>query len=71
MARSNTAAANFDASENAVAAHAHGQRRQLRPAVRGRLLAIKFTLMSIAILYVLSGLALWLRARRLQPRLAP
>jgi hypothetical protein len=62
------AAAMFDASENvALLLTLAGNGGSLAPPFAAVCSAIKFTLIDIAILYALSGLALWLRARLLQP----
>jgi hypothetical protein len=62
------AAAMFDASENvALLLTLAGNGGSLAPPFAAVCSAIKFTLIGIAILYALSGLALWLRARLLQP----
>lgn len=61
------AAAIFDASENIALLFAlAGNGGSFAPPFAAICSAIKLTLIAIAILYVLSGLALWLRARRLQ-----
>lgn len=63
------AAASFDASENfALLLTLAGNGGSFAPPFSAVCSAIKFTLIAIAILYVLCGLALWLGARRLQPR---
>ncbi len=63
-----SAAAMFDASENvALLRTLAGNGGSLAPPFAAVCSAIKFTLIGIAILYALSGLALWLRARLLQP----
>jgi hypothetical protein len=62
------AAASFDASENVallLTLADHGG--SFAPPFAAVCSAIKFTLISIAIVYVLCGFVLWLRARRLQP----
>jgi hypothetical protein len=62
------AAATFDASENvALLLTLAGNGGSLAPPFAAVCSAIKLTLIGIAILYALSGLALWLRARLLQP----
>jgi hypothetical protein len=62
------AAASFDASENiALLLTLAGNGGSFAPPFAAICSAIKFTLIVIAIGYVLCGLALWLRARRLQP----
>jgi hypothetical protein len=61
-------AASFDASENvALLLALAGDGGSFAPPFAAVCSAIKFTLISIAILYVLCGLPLWVRARRLQP----
>ncbi len=62
------AAASFDASENvALLLTLAGNGGSFAPPFAAVCSAIKFTLIGIAILYVLCGLALWFRARLLQP----
>ncbi|HEY5262369.1 MAG TPA: hypothetical protein VIJ33_09665 [Solirubrobacteraceae bacterium] len=62
------AAATFDASENvALLLMLGGDRGRLAPPFAAVCSAIKFTLISVAILYALSGVTLRLRARLLQP----
>jgi len=62
------AAATFDASENvALLLTLGGDAGSLAPPFAAVCSAIKFTLISIAILYALSGITLRLRARLLQP----
>jgi hypothetical protein len=62
------AAATFDASENvALLLTLSGNGVSLAPPFAAVCSAIKFTLISIAILYTLSGITLRLRARLLQP----
>jgi hypothetical protein len=62
------AAAGFDASENvALLLTLAGNGGSFAPPFAAVCSAIKFPLIGIAILYALYGLALWLRARRLQP----
>jgi hypothetical protein len=62
------AAASFDASENvALLVTLAGNGASFAPPFAVVCSAIKFTLIAIAILYTLFGLALWLRARLLQP----
>jgi hypothetical protein len=62
------AAATFDASENvALLLTLAGSGGSFAAPFAAVCSGIKFTLIGIAILYVLVGLALWLRARRLQP----
>lgn len=62
------AAASFDASENvALLLTLAGNGGSFAPPFAAICSAIKFTLITIAILYALCGLVLWLRARRLQP----
>jgi hypothetical protein len=62
------AAASFDASENvALLLTLAGHGGSFAPPFAAVCSAIKFTLITIAILYALCGLVLWLRARRLQP----
>jgi hypothetical protein len=62
------AAASFDASENvALLLTLAGNGGSFAPPFVAVCSAIKFTLITIAILYALCGLALWLRARLLQP----
>jgi hypothetical protein len=62
------AAASFDASENvALLLTLAGNGGSFAPPFAAVCSAIKFTLITIAILYSLCGLALWLRARLLQP----
>ena len=61
-------AAGFDASENvALLLTLAGNGGDVAPPFAAVCSAIKFTLISIAILYALSGLVLWLRARRRHP----
>jgi hypothetical protein len=61
------AAASFDASENvALLITLAGNGGSFAPPFAAVCSAIKFTLITIAILYALSGLVLWLRTRRLQ-----
>ena len=61
-------AAGFDASENiALLLTLAGNGGSVAPPFAAVCSAIKLTLISIAILYALSGLVLWLRARRLHP----
>jgi hypothetical protein len=62
------AAATFDASENvALLLTLAGNGGSFAPPFAAVCSAIKFTLIAIAILYAVCGLALWLRARLLQP----
>ena len=62
------AAASFDASENvALLLTLAGNGGSFAPPFAAVCSAIKFTLIAIAILYAVCGLALWLRERRLQP----
>lgn len=62
------AAATFDASENvALLSTLAGNGGSLAPPLAAVCSAIKFTLIAIAILYALSGLAVRLRARLLAP----
>ncbi|HEV2974803.1 MAG TPA: hypothetical protein VGX69_07355 [Solirubrobacteraceae bacterium] len=62
------AAASFDASENvALLLTLAGNGGSFAPPFAAVCSAIKFTLITIAILYAVCGLILWLRARRLQP----
>ncbi len=62
------AAASFDASENvALLLTLAGHGGSFAPPFAAVCSAIKFTLITIAILYALCGLVLWLRARRLRP----
>jgi hypothetical protein len=62
------AAAAFDASENvALLLTLAGKGGSVAPPFAAVCSTIKFTLIGIAILYVLCGLALLFRARRLQP----
>jgi hypothetical protein len=62
------AAASFDASENvALLLTLAGNGGSFAPPFAAVCSAIKFTLISIAIVYALGGFVLWLRARRLQP----
>lgn len=62
------AAASFDASENvALLLTLAGNGGSFAPPFAAVCSAIKFMLITIAILYALCGLALWLRARLLQP----
>jgi hypothetical protein len=62
------AAASFDASENvALLLSLAGHGGSFAPPFAAVCSAIKWTLISIAILYALCGLVFWLRARRLQP----
>jgi hypothetical protein len=62
------AAAIFDASENvALLLTLAGNGGSFAPPFAALCSAIKFTLITTAILYVLCGLALWLRARLPQP----
>jgi hypothetical protein len=62
------AAATFDASENiALLLTLGGNGGSFAPPFAAICSAIKFTLITIAILYVVCGLAQWLRARLLQP----
>ncbi len=62
------AAASFDASENvALLLTLAGHGGSFAPSFATVCSAIKFTLITIAILYAVCGLVLWLRARRLQP----
>jgi hypothetical protein len=62
------AAAGFDASENvALLLTLAGNGGSFAPPFAAVCSAIKFTLITIAILYAVCGLVLWLRARRLQP----
>jgi hypothetical protein len=61
-------AASFDASENvALLLTLAGNGGSFASPFAAVCSAIKFTLVTIAILYALCGLVLWLRARRLQP----
>ncbi len=61
-------AACFDASENvALLLTLGGHGGRFAPPFAAVCSSIKWALISIAILYVLFGLALWLRARLLQP----
>ncbi len=61
-------AAMFDATENvALLLTLAGNGGSFAPPFAAVCSAIKFTLISIAILYALCGLALWLRAQRLRP----
>jgi hypothetical protein len=62
------AAASFDASENvALLLTLAGNGGSFAPPFAAVCSAIKFTLISITILYALSGLVLWLRTRQPQP----
>jgi hypothetical protein len=62
------AAASFDASENvALLLTLAGNGGSLAPPFAAVCSTIKFTLISIAIIYSLCGLALRLRVRLLQP----
>lgn len=62
------AAAAFDASENvALLLTLAGKGGSVAPQFAAVCSAIKFTLIGVAILYVLYGLALWFRARVRQP----
>jgi hypothetical protein len=62
------AAASFDASENvALLLTLAGNGGSFAPPFAAVCSAIKFTLITIAIFYAVCGLALWLRARLLQP----
>jgi hypothetical protein len=62
------AAASFDASENvALLLTLAGNGGSFAPPFAAVCSAIKFTLISIAILYSLSGLALWLTTRQPHP----
>ncbi|MGC2373695.1 MAG: hypothetical protein WA484_07455 [Solirubrobacteraceae bacterium] len=62
------AAATFDATENvALLLTLAGNGRSFAPSFAAVCSAIKFTLISIAILYALCGLTLRLRVRLLQP----
>jgi hypothetical protein len=62
------AAACFDASENvALLLTLAGNGGSFAPPFAAVCSASKFTLITIAILYAMGGLALWLRARLLQP----
>jgi hypothetical protein len=62
------AAAGFDASENvALLLTLAGNGGSFAPPFAAVCSAIKLALITIAILYALSGLVLWLRARLLQP----
>jgi hypothetical protein len=62
------AAAGFDASENvALLLTLAGNGGSVAPPFAAVCSAIKFTLITIAILYALCGVVLWLRTRRLQP----
>jgi hypothetical protein len=62
------AAASFDASENvALLLTLASNGGSFAPPFAAVCSAIKFTLISIAIIYALCGFVLWLRARRLQP----
>jgi len=61
------AAASFDASENvALLLALAGNGGGFAPSLAAICSAIKFTLITIVILYALRGLALWLRTRLLQ-----
>ncbi|MGH2878382.1 MAG: hypothetical protein ACRDK4_02080 [Solirubrobacteraceae bacterium] len=61
-------AAGFDASENvALLLTLAGQGGSFAPPFAAVCSAIKWTLITIAIVYAACGLVLWLRARRLQP----
>jgi hypothetical protein len=65
------AAAGFDASEDvALLLTLAGNGGSFAPPFAAVCSAIKFTLIALAILYVLCGLALWLRAR-VRPRTNP
>ncbi|HEX5852640.1 MAG TPA: hypothetical protein VFY36_06075 [Solirubrobacteraceae bacterium] len=62
------AAASFDASENvALLLTLAGNGGSFAPPFAAVCSAIKFTLITVAILYALCGFVRWLRARRLQP----
>jgi hypothetical protein len=62
------AAATFDASENvALLLTLAGNGGSFAPPFAAVCSAIKFTLITIAIIYAVCGLAFWLRARLLQP----
>jgi hypothetical protein len=62
------AAASFDASENvALLLTLAGNGGSFAPPFAAVCSAIKFTLITIAILYAVCGLALWFRVRVLQP----
>lgn len=62
------AAASFDASENvALLLTLAGHGGSFAPPFAAVCSMIKWTLISIAILYALCGLAFWVRARRRQP----
>ena len=62
------AAASFDASENvALLLTLAGNGGSFAPPFAAVCSAIKWALISSAILYAVCGLALWFRARRLQP----
>jgi hypothetical protein len=62
------AAASFDASENvALLLTLTGNGGSFAPPFAAVCSAIKWTLITIAILYAACGFVLWLRARRLQP----
>jgi hypothetical protein len=62
------AAASFDASENvALLLTLAGNGGSFASPFAAVCSVIKFTLITIAILYALCGLVLWLRTRRLQP----
>jgi hypothetical protein len=62
------AAASFDASENvALLLTLAGNGGSFAPLFAAVCSAIKFTLITLAILYALCGLVFWLRAHRLQP----
>lgn len=62
------AAAGFDAIENvALLLTLAGRGGSFAPPFAAVCSAIKLTLITVAILYTLCGVALWLRARRLQP----
>jgi hypothetical protein len=62
------AAASFDAGENvALLLTLAGNGGSFAPPFAAVCSAIKFTLISIAIVYALCGFVLWLRARCLQP----
>lgn len=62
------AAASFDASENvALLLMLAGHDGSFAPPFAAVCSTIKFTLITIAILYAVCGLVLWLRTRRLQP----
>jgi hypothetical protein len=61
-------AASFDASENvALLLTLAGNGGSVAPPFAAVCSAIKLTLITVAIIYALCGLVLWLRARRLQP----